>query len=329
MNGLRRLLRFRTRVSRLAAIVVIAWVLSPITDPDGERLTDDIPASGCAVLPRAIDHAGIIEQLQHAYAWNRLLANSPLMAINHDEDYSLEEILTKVEDWSPLIVCIAHEFDEPPELVAGILALELDLDYPLADVIVDGVIRTPIGNALGNVEMGAGYAQVHLSHLRPAVLVIGKDFSTSPFYRDYYRMTTTRTIGDLTLIATRYPVADIANAAAMARYYAGLRLGKRSPAEMTIEDMAFVFSAYRGGVAGTPADPRKDSRWSVEYLQRADNPHLFGDTIIALPYFAYYRGLFQAARLCFDDPDGCAGSKTDRTEVSYDATPGPLAAAPH
>jgi hypothetical protein len=292
-------------------LFLVVWCASPQIDSDGERLRAEILAGGCAVLPAEIDHAGVIEELQHAYQWNRLLADSRLVAIDHSY-FSTAHVLDMVDGWTPVIACIAHEFAIPPDLLAGVLALELDLDYHLADAVADGLIRTPFGAGLSSIEMGAGYAGVHFGHLRPALQTMGERFSAAPFYRDYYHLIMTRSQADLTLLSTRYSVIDIANAAAMARYYALLRLGDRPMDSLTVEDMAFVWSAYRGGVVGTPADPRADSRWSLDCLQRADNPRLFGDTIIALPYFAYYRSLYQAVRFCVRVRPGCSS----RTEVS-------------
>ncbi len=279
------------RLRRAMMLLVIALFSLPGSYPDVDHLISLIPKNGCAVLTTHPDHAGLLEELQHAYEWNRLLAGSRLAAINQDY-FSTEEVLQKVEGWTPQIVCIAHEFAIPPELLAGIMSLELDLDYHVTDVVFDSVIRSPWGRLVSDIEIGVGYAQVHYKHLRPALATFGREFSTSPFYQTYYAMTMARSDGDLTLLATRHAEIDIANAAVMARYYALLRLGKRSMNELTVTDMAFIWSAYRGGVVGTAADPRADSRWSLDYLQKADNPYVFGDTLIALPYFTYYRNWY-------------------------------------
>jgi hypothetical protein len=297
------LLKERLRwFNRVALSLFIVCCLSPVSDPDGERLQAMIPAGGCASAHSTVDHAGVLEEVRHAYEWNRLLAGSGLAAVDHSY-FSPDEVLSKVDSWTPLIVCMAHEFEIPPELLAGILALECDLDYHLADAVIDGLIRTPPGSVFANVEMGAGYAGVHFGHLRPALTTLGEDFSASPFYRAYYRVIMTRRQSDLTLLATRYTIIDLADAAVMARYYARLRLGSRPLADLTIDDMAFVWSAYRGGVLGTPADPRPDSRWSVEYLQKADNPHVFGDTLIALPYLSYFHAFYRTVRSNTSPPD--------------------------
>lgn len=280
-------------------IALFSPLLSYKFDDEAERLLIDLKCTAYVTIP---DHGAVIEELKHAYEWNKLLRDSKLAAIDQNEYYSTADVLNVVDGWTPQIACIAREFDLPPELLAGVLALELDLDYRLPDARADEFIRSPWGADLTGLmnwmglEMGAGYAQVHFNHLRPALALLGPGFSTSAFYRRYYDLMTTNSLGDVTLLATRYQAIDLADAAVMARYYARLRMGQRSLSAMTTDDMAFVFSAYRGGVAGTPADPRQDVRWSVAYLQKADNPRLFGDSLIALPYFAYYHEVFRSLR---------------------------------
>ncbi len=282
------------RMSRVCLVMMLALSVTPAHDPDAERLTAELSGDACgeAIIP--VDHGRVLEELDHAYAWNRLLAGSSLAAIDHDY-FSAEEVLRRVDGWSPLIACIAREFDIPPELLAGTLALEMDLDYHLADAIADDLIRSPWGRTFSQIEMGAGYAGVHFRHLRPALTTFGSALSQSPFYWDYYRLIMNRSDSDLTLLATRYAVIDLADAAVMARYYVLLRLGPRPLSTLTVDDMAFVWSAYRGGVVGSVADPGRKSRWSLDYLQEADNPNVFGDTLIAVPYFSYYQARFHAA----------------------------------
>src|SRR5258708_15369036 len=103
-----------------------------------------------------------------------------------------------------------------------------------------------------------------------------------------------RSDDDLSVVATRYRLIDLTNAAVLARYYGVLRMGSRSLSEMTITDMAFVWSAYRGGVTGTAADLSGPHRWSLDLLQKADNPQVFGDTVIAIPYFSYFHQVFKS-----------------------------------
>jgi hypothetical protein len=238
----------------------------------------------------------VIEEVRHAHEWNRLLLNSPLATLERGGYFSVEAVLSTVDGWSPLIACISREFSIPPELLAGLLATELDLDYHFTDAAVDTTIRmrTLAGHVLCTIAIGGGYGGVHTSHLKPALVTLGQDFSISAFYQTYYGLIMSRDFPAVTWLTTNYLAVDLANAAVMAGYYARLRLGSRPMTALTLTDMAFVWSAYRGGVVGTPADPDSGSRWSLDALQKADNPYVFGDTIIALPYFSYYRVVYRS-----------------------------------
>jgi hypothetical protein len=270
----------------------------PVTgdDPEAERLIADLRCDSSAAPFVAVDHGRVIEEVRHAHAWNRLLLNSPLATQERGGYFSVEAVLATVDDWSPLFACIAREFGIPPELLAGLLAVELDLDYHFTDAAVDTTIRmrTLAGHSLCRVAIGGGYGGVHTSHLKPALATLGQNFSASPFYQTYYHLITSRDSPAVTWLTTNYLAVDLANAAVMAHYYARLRLGRRPMASLTLTDMAFVWSAYRGGVVGTPADPDAGSRWSLDALQKADNPYIFGDTIIALPYFSHYRAVYRS-----------------------------------
>jgi hypothetical protein len=274
-------------------IVMLAVLLIPVNKPDAEvaRLLAALPT--CNMSSIVVDHQGAIEEIRHAYAWNDLLRqrDSRLAAIDH-QYFTPEQIMEMIDNWTPQIICIAGEFDIPPELLAGIMALEIDLDYHFTDAIFDNLVVSPLGRTFRYVEVGAGYAGVHFGHVKPALAVIGEDFSPAPFYRAYYRLTLTRSAGELTDLATRYQVIDIADAAVMARYYAQLRMGKQSLKSMTLQDMAFVWAAYRGGVVATPADPSEKSRWLLRNFKQANNVRVLGDTILAMPYFAHYREVY-------------------------------------
>lgn len=280
---------------RLMFMLVVSSFPTTGFDADVARIQAALPTEGCAVLTAPIDHAGVLEQVQHAYQWNARLHGTPYGAIDH-QYFKPESVLTTVDDWMPMISCVAHEFDIPPELLAGIMALELDLDYHFTDAVLDNLVISPVGSFFSHIEAGAAYAGVHFGHLKAAVALLGEQYSASPFYRGYYHLITTRSDDELTYLATRYRLLDITDAAIMARYYATLRLGNRPLSQLTTTNMAFVWSAYRGGVIGTTVDPRPDSRWLLENYQRADNPQILGDTIIAMPYFAYYRTFYGLVR---------------------------------
>jgi hypothetical protein len=278
-------------------VVLVLVIGSPSAVPPAP-LANQLPETlHCSAVVQVVDHGRVSEEVRQALDWNRLLADSTLVSLERGGYYTLDEVLAKVDGWTPTTACLAQAVGIPPELLAGLLATELYMDYNAVDVLVDGVIRSEsvIGDMLCYVVRGGGYASVHVDHLKRALQALGPDLSPSPFYRSYYRLLSTLELPDITRLATRNLLIDLMDAAVMARYYADLRLGRRQMAGMTIEDMAFVWSAYRGGVVGTPADPRPDSRWSLEYLQQASDPHLFGDTLVALPFFSYYHDVFRNA----------------------------------
>ena len=264
--------------------------------PAVDQIQAALPEFGCLQVVAPVDHAGTVEALQNAYAFNQLL-DSHIRAVNHDY-YSPQQVLQMVDGWAPDIACVAAEFDIPPELLAGTMALEADLDYHWTDAIFDGLVVSPLGGIFSHVEVGAAFAGVHFRHLKPALRQLGRDFSGSTFYQHYYDLIVSTSDADLTVLSTRYRLIDLADAAIMARHYAQLRMGTHRLSEMTITDMAFTWSAYRGGVVNTSADLQDDHRWSLDYLQRAENPQDFGDTLLALPYFRYFRQ-FYAQNLAF------------------------------
>jgi hypothetical protein len=237
-------------------------------------------------VPRT-DPTGAIAAVKQAHRWNDLLPPG-LRAIDHHY-YSTEEVFHMVNERADLIVCVAREVDIPPELLAGTLALELDLDYHLTDRVVDSLIRTNsrIGEILSGAAIGGGYGGVHTSQLRPAVL--GSDFAETQFTRAYAAELKHRDDAAYTRLTTSSTLIDLTNTAIMSRHYLRLRLGNRPIHSATLIDLAFTWTAYRGGVIGTHVDTRPDHRWSLSYLQRANDPYQFGEAIIALPYFSYYR----------------------------------------
>ena len=275
----------------LLAVILIALGLLPLPDdPARAALEAAFPAGPC-VHTQPVDPGRTLEEIRQAHAWNALLVGTGLATPERGGVYSPQAVLDQVETWLPLIGCLAQEFDIPPALLAGTVAAELDVDYHWTDLAVDSAMRTGTvgGGIISYLVTGGGFASVHTSHLRPALRLLDKDFSQSPFYRGYYRIVMSYDFPAFTRLTTSSRLVDLANGSVMARHYAGLRMGNRPLKRLSAVDMAFVWAAYRGGVSNTAADPDDGYRWSLETLRTVSNPHLFGDTIIALPYFSYYR----------------------------------------
>jgi hypothetical protein len=135
--------------------------------------------------------------------------------------------------------------------------------------------------------------------MEAALFRLGPEFSSSRFYRAFYDLAASHSVSELTVLATRYRLIDFANSAILAHTYAQLRMGKRPLRDMTITDMAFIWSAYRGGVVDSDADLGVPSplgyRWSLDELQKAQNTQVFGDTLLAVPYFTYFREVYHRA----------------------------------
>lgn len=279
--------------------LLICWIVALLPSRGGDLdIARMAGALRCDItsLPDT-DRGEVIAQVANAHRWNAVMISEGAVQVAAiDYDYlTTDEILMRIQEIAPLIVCVAREFGISPALVAGIIATAQDLDYNQIDSVVDRLVATGWGDGLSALDISAGLAGVHYYHLRPALARFGEQFSASPFYREYYRSVMSADRPAWIRLASRYPLYDVTNVAAMARHYAELRMGLRPLFEMTAADMAFVWSAYRGGVSNTHADPRSDHRWSLERYQRARDPFMLGDTLIALAYFRYYCEVFSAA----------------------------------
>src|SRR5258708_31904921 len=129
MNSTTTMPHWMVWLYRAVAIIMIASFPAQAGDPDVERLYAALPSQGCARIVSPIDHVGTLETVRQTYRWNDLL-DRRYQAINHDY-FQPEQVLAVDDSWTPQIACVAHEFDIPPELLSGIMALELDLDYHL------------------------------------------------------------------------------------------------------------------------------------------------------------------------------------------------------
>jgi hypothetical protein len=279
---------------RLVLLLLTCSIPATSIDPELARLINALQRAECSVSPDPVARDGTLADLRRAAALNGLLPDGRLVAIDHDW-YTPDQVLNRVDGWLPLIACVAREANIPPALLAGTLAAEIDLDYHLADAVFDSIVRSPFGEIAAHVEIGVGYAGIHWSGLRRALPRLGPRLLTSRFLKVYRHLIRSRSDAGLTRLATRYIVLDIANAAVMVRAYAELRLPGHhltATTPLTTTDMAMIWTAYRGGVTGTPMDIRSDHRWSLIRFQRESNVAVMGDSLIAQPYYAYYAERF-------------------------------------
>lgn len=290
--------RSRTAVRRLFVLLVICSIPATGSDFEVMRLLNAAPWSECGTPFTAVARDGTLAELRRADALNALIPDRRLRAINHTW-YTRDQVFDRVDGWLPIIDCIAREADIPPALLAGTLAVEIDLDYHLTDAVMDNLIRSPMGDIAAQVEIGVGYAGIHWSGLRRSVAWLGPRLSGSAFFRLYRRLIMSRTDAVLTRLATRYVVLDIANAAVMLRAYAELKLPGRRLSHTTLltdAQMALIWTAYRGGISSTPVDTRNDHRWSLIRFQHESSVTIMGDSLIAQPYYAYFRERMDSVR---------------------------------
>ncbi|MBX3080758.1 MAG: hypothetical protein KF716_03930 [Anaerolineae bacterium] len=277
--------RWITTFNRSVILLLLCSFPPAGIDPRVTAVLALLPASNCAQL-QPVDPRGTLTDIQHAHDLNALIADARRRAIDHAY-FTDEQVLTRIDADLPLIGCLARAARLPPELLASVLALELDLDYHLTDAVGDQLILSPLGEGFANIDVGAGYAQVHIKRLKTAIIALNPNLPPSPFLRAYADLITDASAVDLTLFATRYRALDVANAALMLRYYTALRMGSQTQ-RLSLDDMAIIWSAYRGGVIGTPVDPDSNHRWALVNYQHVNDPMLMGDTLIAMPYLRYF-----------------------------------------
>jgi len=266
-----------------------------------------IPASGVdyeaarvrAVMKQVCPHYhylitprdGLEADLDRARRWNALMINFGSPAASMDRRFLLpDQVVDQVEQLIPLIGCAASAFELPPDLLAGIIAAALDLDYNPIDRFVDGSIALGWGEPLTTFDVSAGYAQVHYDPLSRALMWMGRGRFESPLYQAFFDLIQRRDRAGYIRLASRFPMVGILSGAAMTRYYTDLRMGSRGLDQLTLTDKVTIWSAYRGGVSDQPADPASNHKWGLSHYMSAQNPYLLGDMILAAPYFAYFQG---------------------------------------
>jgi hypothetical protein len=267
----------------------------------------------CAGLPAyrlGADRGAVREQVRIGGQWNALMLTleqdtasgarpqGVVRAAAVDHDFlTTDEVLDRVDGLLPLIACVARQYDIPPALVAGIIAAAQDLDYNRIDAAVDVWLTTGWLDGLTFFDIGAGAANIHYRSLLP-VLAKEPGVGASPFARAHRASALRQGNAGWIRLSSRYPAYDMANIAVMARHYARLRIGEKPLAGLSAVDMAFVWSAYRGGVMDSAStgsashDPSQMLRWALANYQRATDPFMLGDTAVALAYFQHYQAVF-------------------------------------
>ena len=202
----------------------------------------------------------------------------------------------------------------PPELLAGVLASELDFDYSFGDWFVDTTLQAQflvhgesviVAYLLARPNPGPGVASIHL-HTWEIV---------QQYYLDCgYDLGTTLAPGGQTLSQVQWilsvmtPTGSIESAGAVARYLADYRTGSGGQPkkathynDMNFVDMAQIFGAYRAGVGGLTCfnDPDRDGLHNCGFLdikdfQRSNN--LGNEARQAYSYFGFFQRYFEYYR---------------------------------
>ncbi|HRE46265.1 MAG TPA: hypothetical protein PLD47_00945 [Aggregatilineales bacterium] len=264
----------------------------------GDLRAGRIMAAKAAVCSSAtltlVPREAVYADLAHAREWNALFARkSPYSnAVAIDRQFlGTSEALDYVFALADEIICAAKVVEIPSSLLAGVLAAALDFDYNAIDRFVDGAIAFGWGDPFTAFDVSAGYAQVHYLPLRRTLLSMGRAFFSSTIYEDFYDLIIDGDQANYLRSASRSTLVGILSGAVMVRHYTDLRLNGRSMATLTATDMALIWTAYRGGVSETAADPTRNYRWDVRHYRHADNPYLFADALLSRPYFVYFQAV--------------------------------------
>jgi RHS repeat-associated protein len=196
----------------------------------------------------------------------------------------------------------------PPELVAGILASELDFDYELTDMLGDLAFQVGGNNYVAwylekvSSDPGPGVASMHLSTWE----------IVQQYYLDCgYDLGTILAPGGQTLSQIQWimtvltPTGSIESASALTRLLADYRTGSNSQPkktthynDLTFMDMSQIFGAYRAGIGGSTCfrDDNKDGTYDcgfqdVRFFQDMDN--LGPQAQQAYPYFGFFQRYFE------------------------------------
>jgi RHS repeat-associated protein len=254
-------------------------------------------------------HKASYERLKY-YLENNLwscLTTPETGAINYAFKSSCDAIAW-VDHHRTEIIGAAQRHGLPPELVAGVLASEIDFDYQLADLLIDTELLIGGENAIAYYlliwpDPGPGVASMHFSTWK----IIYQ------YYLDCgYDLGPTLAPGGQTLSQYQWILTlltssgSIEGASALTRLLADYRTGSGGQPNKTTHyndlsfvDMAQIFGAYRAGVAGLTCpyvDNDNDGYYDCGF-QSIDNfqiqPGLGDEARQAYPYFEFFQRYFE------------------------------------
>jgi RHS repeat-associated protein len=225
------------------------------------------------------------------------------------------------------IAAVAQRHGVPPELVAGILASEIDFDYDFRDVVGDTAFQGGGDWVIDNYLMrnrnpGPGVGSIHYEtgwlyaqrHYLLCGYELGEIFTTQGTPRATF---IAPGMGPRTFTATRLLTARewvkvvltdsgaIEGVSIIARFLADYRTGTGGKpnktshyTDLTPTDMAQIFGAYRNGVGGLTCfnDPDGDGDHACGFTRVFDfqRKATLGDQARqAYPYFTYFADFFR------------------------------------
>jgi hypothetical protein len=195
---------------------------------------------------------------------------------------------------------MAARYGIEPELLAGVVASEMDFDHDWKDALQDGLGRNIPGVTPGVAREGAGVASVHLPTLERAIAYVQERGLPGASAAAIYD----RSFSNRASFQGSVEAAAIVTSALR-----DWKVRNGDTGRLTTEDMAVIWSAYRTGVGGFLPD--KDGnlipvgqggfRNGTDFaLNRANGAQGFaaefqvgGNAYQSLPYFRYFQEVFR------------------------------------
>ena len=211
--------------------------------------------------------------------------------------YNSQQAIDIVLKNRTLIEQYAAKYGISPALLAGVLAVEIDLDYKLKDRIQDDLIKS-LGIDIGKLDprdpggSAPGYANVTERTLRWAIEQYPSDFPGAEAVKNY----------DFSSGHRASIPGTIEAAAIVLAKYTQLHGGASSP-----DDMAVIWGAYKTGIHGLiPGDPNQGGYLSLEdyrlHIARGteQQPAEFRmgqNAYYVQPYFQFFFEQFQSSEM--------------------------------
>ncbi len=207
--------------------------------------------------------------------------------------FTSQQAIDTVLENRALIEKYAAQYGIPPALLAGVIAVEMDLDYKDKDRLQDGIINLT-GIDIGELDIrdpagsAPGYANVTERTLRWAIDKYPQDFPGADAASNY----------DFSSKHRASLEGSVEGAAIVLAKYTELHGGVSSP-----EDMAVIWGAYKSGIHGSiPEDPNEGGYLSVEdyrlHIARGSDElspefRMGQNAYYVQPYFQFFTEQFQ------------------------------------